>query len=57
MNSLVNSNVEALGVDGKEKVKIRNWMQQRELLNDGVTLMRKIYYSESEVLLLASINL
>ena len=57
MNSLVNSNIEPLGVDGKEKVKIRNWMQQRELLNDGVTLMRRIYYSESEVLFLASINL
>lgn len=57
MNSLVNSNIEALGEDGKEKVKIRNWMQQRELLNDGVTLKRRIYYSESEVLLLASINL
>ena len=57
MNSVVNSNIEALGVDGKEKVKIRNWMQQRAPLNDGVTLMRRIYYSESEVLLLASINL
>lgn len=44
MNSMVNSNTEALGVDEKEKVKMINWREQRELLGDGVNLMRRIYY-------------